>query len=600
EILLKAGADPKARDSKSLILASQNGYKEIVEILINAGADPKAQDSWALRQASQEGHTEIVVFLLEQGADPRALNSKSLIVASEKGQKEIVEILLKVGADPKAADSHALRQASQEGHQEIVSILLKSGADPKAKGSLALVVASEKGQKEIIKILLAAGADPKAQDSWALRRAIQKGHKEIVEMLLEAGADPKALDSLALRLAIQEGYKEIVKILLEAGADPKSKDSMALALASEKGDLAIVEMLLEAGADLKAQNALAYRLAEQKKHQKILQLFRKVESRAYLESFIFNLDKNIQIALLNELFQREGKDAILHYFVDLKKENIRKAIDFLSETDNKDLRLLILESISVRTFAEFFNILLDTKGEAVVHWGYGPKGDFKEKLYISPNARAQQFVNFFMHYKTFLEKPFNQNECRDEFQRITFEEEEILKLRGQKIAKVFNKMNQKQVIDLLYGRPDIRIFDKMKAKISQNKENPIDREITFNSIDYYFYYNKETINGQEQWVSKDKNAYEKDTLPCRVEVKSINYIVPYLSEDLIVEIFNKEAGGDKGALVELINILSCEKAMNKLYKILGSKAKEEILMSCDQPVISSVSQGFTRKRLAFS
>jgi ankyrin repeat protein len=142
----------KASDGRTaLMLASDNGHKEIVELLLKNGADIEAKDShgWtALMWASYHGRKEIVEFLLKKRgeAEPADINAKNsygdtaLLLASVKGHKEIVELLLNNNADIEAKDSvgwTALMWASERGHKEIVKILEAANATSAASAASA-------------------------------------------------------------------------------------------------------------------------------------------------------------------------------------------------------------------------------------------------------------------------------------------------------------------------------------------------------------------------------------------------------------------------------------------------------------------------------
>ncbi|MGO8945458.1 MAG: ankyrin repeat domain-containing protein [Syntrophobacteraceae bacterium] len=105
QALLDEGADVNAKDSSGgtvLMLASRNGYKEVVQALLDKGADVNAENSdggTALMDASTNGHKEIVELLLARGAN---VNTEDIggetasSHASMKGHKGIVKLLSRV------------------------------------------------------------------------------------------------------------------------------------------------------------------------------------------------------------------------------------------------------------------------------------------------------------------------------------------------------------------------------------------------------------------------------------------------------------------------------------------------------------------------
>ena len=81
-ILLKHDANINVKSNNgctALILASQDGYKEIVALLLKHGADVNAKDNagWAsLIYASLNGHTETAVAALIRGSQAAVLSPK--------------------------------------------------------------------------------------------------------------------------------------------------------------------------------------------------------------------------------------------------------------------------------------------------------------------------------------------------------------------------------------------------------------------------------------------------------------------------------------------------------------------------------------------
>ena len=164
-----------AKEIEDLIL--QGAY---VDIENNEGYTP-------LMIASRNGYKDVVEVLLEGGASYR---TSSLWKAAEKGHKEIVEMLLEGGADVNHKDDDgwtALRWATKEGHKEVVQLLLENGADVNIKdkyGETALMNASEKRSLDLVNILLEGGADVNIQNKYgktALMRASDNETKKVIK-----------------------------------------------------------------------------------------------------------------------------------------------------------------------------------------------------------------------------------------------------------------------------------------------------------------------------------------------------------------------------------------------------------------------------------
>ena len=188
-MLLEKGGDVNAKNNggwTALHLASQDGYKKIVEMLLEKGADVNAKTNtgWtALKLASQEGHTEIVEMLEEAIANNTENNS------SEETQDETQD---ETQEETQEEKDTKLLEAAQHNNLDKVEAALAAGADVNAKtneGRTALIMASKYGHTEIVVMLLAAGADVniKGDYGWtALKKASYYGHADIVKLLKKA------------------------------------------------------------------------------------------------------------------------------------------------------------------------------------------------------------------------------------------------------------------------------------------------------------------------------------------------------------------------------------------------------------------------------
>jgi len=229
-----------------LIIASENGHKEIVAFLLEKGVDIDQQNGngyTALMLASQKGHKEIVQMLLHnenvQINQANKYGYTALMWASEEGHKEIVEMLLQdknieINQEDKSGYT-ALITASSLGHKEIVQMLLQNEKlqinQTNKYGNTALMWASSNGHKEIVEILLQnKNIEINQQDTYgdtALIEASKQGYKEIVEMLLQSKHiqinQQNKNGYNALMLASQKGHKEIVQILEAKDKDSKKK-----------------------------------------------------------------------------------------------------------------------------------------------------------------------------------------------------------------------------------------------------------------------------------------------------------------------------------------------------------------------------------------
>jgi ankyrin repeat protein len=265
------GANLKTKN-KFLILASENGHKDIVAFLLEKGIDVNQQDSngsTALICASFNGHKEIVEMLLQvENIQINQQDNKygytALMLASQKGHKEIVQMLLqdkKIEINQQDQEGYtALMYASANGHKEIVQMLLQDKniqINQKNKyGDTALMLASREGHKEIVQMLLQhENIEINQEDKYgdtALSWASLKGYKEIVQMLLQDKNieinQKEEYGRTALMYASMYGHKEIVEMLLQHENIEINKQDRygqtALSEASRFGNREIVQMLL--------------------------------------------------------------------------------------------------------------------------------------------------------------------------------------------------------------------------------------------------------------------------------------------------------------------------------------------------------------------
>ena len=145
---------PRRRDGATpLIIASQEGYKEIVEYLLGAGANVNGANAtlgtvplgYAImfEEAGTAQHDSIVHTFLDAGANVNATTKDGgtpLMIAAEKGKDNIVRALLDKGADVNATTTEGespLMLAKKGNHKEIIDMLEAVRRVVKVKGDFS-------------------------------------------------------------------------------------------------------------------------------------------------------------------------------------------------------------------------------------------------------------------------------------------------------------------------------------------------------------------------------------------------------------------------------------------------------------------------------
>jgi ankyrin repeat protein len=199
------GANLNSKNNQCLIIASENGHREIVVYLLEQGIDVNHQDEdekTALMKASNGGRHKEIVRLLLQNKNLTTINKNdnlfgytALIAVSLEGHTEMVKFLLgHKDIDVNKQDKYgrtALWYASSKGHTEIVKIFLENrniNVNQQDKyGINALMKATSSEKKEIVQLLLRnKDINVNQQDEYgrtALMWASLLGYKEIVQML---------------------------------------------------------------------------------------------------------------------------------------------------------------------------------------------------------------------------------------------------------------------------------------------------------------------------------------------------------------------------------------------------------------------------------
>ncbi|XP_067654386.1 ankyrin repeat domain-containing protein 50-like [Haliotis asinina] len=248
-ILLQDNVDINSRvrcGRTAVMLAAEDGHKDVVELLVDKGADVSLVDEAGdnvLHCACRGGNKELVKYILSNkmvDIDSRGYRDKTpVMTAGQSGHKEVVELLVKHGANLLLRDERGdniLHLACKRGRLDVVKYII----------SLHKLDIDRGGFKKKTPVMLAG----------------QGGHKEVVEVLVKHGANLLLRDERGdniLHLACWEGHLGVVKYIIslhkmdiDKGGFEKKTPVM---LAGEGGHKEVVEVLVTDGANLALRNS---------------------------------------------------------------------------------------------------------------------------------------------------------------------------------------------------------------------------------------------------------------------------------------------------------------------------------------------------------
>jgi ankyrin repeat protein len=277
EVLLEAGADvnlSRKNQMTPLESACVGGYTKIVDLLLRAGARPLRSSKGVVAHmplilAVQNGHKDVVELLIEngEGLDPEGKQIASAIhMAVATGRRELAKILIKRGAPKELSGLNpSLWLAASLSQSEVVRLLVEKGVDVNAdyQGITPLLLASESGNTELVEFLVLNGADinvvTEGSPNSPLLAACMKNRVELARILLENGADPDLHHPdgpTPIVAAVMERNHEVMKLLIKFGANVNlatARFSGPLQCAVSVNDLESVERLLKAKANPNAR-----------------------------------------------------------------------------------------------------------------------------------------------------------------------------------------------------------------------------------------------------------------------------------------------------------------------------------------------------------
>ncbi|XP_046550762.1 ankyrin repeat domain-containing protein 50-like [Haliotis rubra] len=249
----------------AMMLAAENGHKDVVELLVDTGADVSLVDETGdniLHCACRGGDVEVVQYILSQNmVDINSLGHEKktpVMLAGQYGHKEVVEVLVKHGANLSLRDKvgdNILHLACFKGHVDVVKYIIslhRVYIDSRGfERKTPVMKAGEGGHKEVVEFLVNHGADLALRDSdtniilhlisyWGgsvdVGKYVLSQHKVNINQRGWRNRPP-------VLVAGENGYKDLVELFVKHGAKLSLKDRRKMNIlhcASDKGHLAVV------------------------------------------------------------------------------------------------------------------------------------------------------------------------------------------------------------------------------------------------------------------------------------------------------------------------------------------------------------------------
>lgn len=219
--LIGRGADVNAQgetQQSAYLVATSEGYLELLELTLRQGADVDAKDSFngtGLIRAAERGHHDVVGRLIQAGVALDHVNNlgwtalHEAIILGDASPRYVdtVRVLVAAGADvllPSTRDGRTpLEHASSRGQVPVAELLRTAqqlDARPGRQGAAEqrLLGAAAQGDPDAAALALRAGAGLEVRDDQRrtpLLRAATFDRVGVARLLVALGADPDALDA---------------------------------------------------------------------------------------------------------------------------------------------------------------------------------------------------------------------------------------------------------------------------------------------------------------------------------------------------------------------------------------------------------------------
>lgn len=338
--LLRAGADPRSKDSDGRSLLHIMTDPMALQLLVEAGADINARDAKGATPLHEAvNHPARTEKLLSLGANVDARDAQGRTALHLTSNVDCLRLLLNAKASPDARDKEGKTPIHLTRDAQIAGLLVQNGANVDAmddNGATPLRLSLD--DPERVELLLRLGAKPNMRQEGGRTLLHIADNPDVIRLLLAAGADYTARDQLGRTPLHEAGHNPAkASALISAGAPVNAPDKMGMtplmlcAADDQNTDMSTEELLLQAQADTDIedyQGRTALEIAQEKPAERAAIL------RFFAENGVTEVPVNPRAR------DTLGRTALMHAV--LKKHpnanRIRKLIEQGAEINARDKR----------------------------------------------------------------------------------------------------------------------------------------------------------------------------------------------------------------------------------------------------------------------
>jgi ankyrin repeat protein len=267
------------------LIATSEGFFELLELTLAHGADVDAKDSFngtGLIRAADRGHADIAGRVVRAGVDVDHVNNlgwtalHEAVTLGDGSQRYVdtVRVLVAAGANVRQRSSRdgatPLSYARSKGFDRVATVLqaaLDADRPSRRQANQRLLAAAEAGDATAAAMAVRAGADLETRDGRGrtpLLLAVTVNKRAVAKLSVYLGADPDALDDrhdTPWLVTGVTGSVEMAEVLLPARPDLTIRNrfgGVSLIPASERGHVAYVRRVVRTDIDVNHVNDLGW------------------------------------------------------------------------------------------------------------------------------------------------------------------------------------------------------------------------------------------------------------------------------------------------------------------------------------------------------